>query len=674
MKKERKNNKGRNLDFGLEEEIRKLNEVSQRYSRMNQEIANMEQELPDEEYAADAARQAQADQVTEDLRRVRKSLEIVKGEVSMAGTEVRSIQKSIEKAWKRSSRNIWKIAAVLELVCLVAGGAAFFISQALKEPEAKPAGPGIESQEPAPTNPPEEKKTSFYIKDLKERAAALSRDEIAPFEVSVEEIDGLENLCFTYQDLKISYANEYWNESSGQQKKIRLETAERLAVYPWDYDLTENLAALAPEYGDYTGEEGYQLIFMQYNDNNKKMPNIIRMLDAERLWEYDVFYVQEALAELFTPAYSQVPQENGSVIDTRMELVIGSAAYQYAIAQNTYVNAVYYGSDVLCFDEYFVLETDGEKMAFNAVVYTPDKEYLGEISGEIAAVDREVVLKNVRFGAYVTPYQEDITSDGIIVPRSSRMVEHITITGNNRERYYIALSDEIERVAYDMNRLKLNENGFFEYFDENGQKISYNGIDVSRYQGNIDWKKVKNAGVDFAIIRLGYRGMNEGTLEMDPYYEANIDGAAAAGIKTGVYFFSQAITVEEAVEEAQMVLEQIQGHEISYPVIFDTEVVPNKNARANNLPRDLRTQICKAFCDTIAAGGYHPMIYANTRWMILGIDLEKLTEYDKWYAYYGTTFTFPYQYQMLQYSDSGSIPGIAGAVDLDISFIDYSAR
>ena len=121
-----------------------------------------------------------------------------------------------------------------------------------------------------------------------------------------------------------------------------------------------------------------------------------------------------------------------------------------------------------------------------------------------------------------------------------------------------------------------------------------------------------------------------------------------------------------------MVLEHIADYDIDYPVIFDTEIVPTYPARANNLPRDLRTDICIAFCDTIEAAGYRPMIYANTKWMIMGIDLERLTGYDKWYAYYGTNFTFPYHYDMLQYSESGKVPGVSSAVDLDISFKDYS--
>lgn len=396
------------------------------------------------------------------------------------------------------------------------------------------------------------------------------------------------------------------------------------------------------------------------------------MMDGEKLWEYNELELKSALTELFSLEYVEGGNTQEGHSNTYMTMTIGSVPYQYEIAQTTYTNAVYSGENPLLFEQYFTLELAEEKVSFSAVVYTANGEYLGELSGEIAAVDRDIVLKNVKFGAYVTPYQEDPGSTGIILPRESRMTEHITISGKNKQRYYIALSDEVARVDYDMERLIQNENGFFEYFDENGQKISRTGIDVSKYQGDINWKLVKDSGIDYAIIRLGYRGMNEGTLELDPYYEANIKGANEAGVDVGVYFFSQATTIEEAIEEADMVLEYIRDYKITYPVIFDTEVVTTYNARANNLPRDLRTDICIAFCETIKAAGYRPMIYANTRWMILGIDLERLTMYDKWYAYYGTTFTFPYQYQMLQYSDKGKVPGIAAAVDLDISFVDYA--
>ena len=121
-------------------------------------------------------------------------------------------------------------------------------------------------------------------------------------------------------------------------------------------------------------------------------------------------------------------------------------------------------------------------------------------------------------------------------------------------------------------------------------------------------------------------------------------------------------------------MEQIKDYKISYPVIFDTEYVTTYDARANNLSRQLRTDITKTFCEKIQSAGYHPMIYANTKWMVMGIDLEQLSAYDLWFAYYGNNLTFPYDFQMYQYSDSGSIPGIKGNVDLNISFVDYANR
>jgi GH25 family lysozyme M1 (1,4-beta-N-acetylmuramidase) len=166
--------------------------------------------------------------------------------------------------------------------------------------------------------------------------------------------------------------------------------------------------------------------------------------------------------------------------------------------------------------------------------------------------------------------------------------------------------------------------------------------------------------------------MNEGTLELDPVFEKNMEGAAAAGIKTGVYFFSQAITKQEAEEEADFVLRAIEKYKVTYPVIFDTERVTTYNARANGLSYEDRTDMCITFCDRVAAAGYTPMIYANTKYMIMGVNLERLEKYDKWFAVYSDKITFPYDFQMLQYSESGSIPGIKGNVDLDISFVDYS--
>ncbi len=660
-------------DTDIMEEIRRLNEVTEKYSRLNKELNEMEEILPQQE--DNNTEPEQWYQISEDVRSIREKLKMVKGDVSMADLEVQGHLERMKELERKRRKNFWRVLAVFEMVLMIALGAGFFAyielhKGALETAKHGENGPAELTPTPDESVQPELPQTEFFVENLSELVAKLTINEIAPFTATVEKIDGMEYLCFTCGDIRICYANEHRAEQ--EDTYIYISNEQRRVVYPWDYDLTAPLGQLAPKYGSYTGEAGAQLIFLQYEDGEYNIPASVRMLDAEKLWEYDSFATKEELLNLFTLEYSEQASDDGEVSQTLMTMTVSSVPYTYKTAQSTYVNAVYYGENPLCFDQYFTLQLDEEKMSFSAVVYTPAQEYLGEISGELATVDREIVLKNVRYGAYVTEYQEDAESDGVITPRNTRMTEHITISGKNKERYYIALSDEIARVDYDMERLIMNESGFYEYFNEAGEKISYTGIDVSKYQADIDWKKVKAAGVDFAIVRLGYRGMNEGTLELDPYYKKNVKGANAAGIKVGVYFFSQAVSVTEAVEEARMVLEHIADYDIDYPVIFDTEVVPTYPARANNLPRDLRTDICIAFCDTIEAAGYRPMIYANTKWMIMGIDLERLTGYDKWYAYYGTNFTFPYHYDMLQYSESGKVPGVSSAVDLDISFKDYS--
>jgi GH25 family lysozyme M1 (1,4-beta-N-acetylmuramidase) len=209
-----------------------------------------------------------------------------------------------------------------------------------------------------------------------------------------------------------------------------------------------------------------------------------------------------------------------------------------------------------------------------------------------------------------------------------------------------------------------------------GETVSIKGIDVSKYQENIDWAKVKASGVEYAIIRLGFRGMgSEGTCELDPFFKQNVEGALAAGIEVGVYFFTQAVTVEEAKEEAAFVIENLKGYDIAWPVAFDTEEITSyKAARANKLSRETRTACAKAFMDEVAAAGYTPMLYANTRWTVLKLDMSQLADYDLWYAYYGDSIYYPYHFTMWQYSASGKVDGVKTDTDMNISFVDYGAK
>ncbi|MBQ4641523.1 MAG: glycoside hydrolase family 25 protein [Oscillospiraceae bacterium] len=193
------------------------------------------------------------------------------------------------------------------------------------------------------------------------------------------------------------------------------------------------------------------------------------------------------------------------------------------------------------------------------------------------------------------------------------------------------------------------------------------GIDVSFWQGYINWEKVKQAGVEFAIIRLGGRGWEQGELITDDYAQTNYRNATEAGIKVGAYFFSQAINVEEAVEEAQFVLDMIRGWDVQMPIVFDWEFV-NGGARTAKVDARTLTDCTKAFCQTIEAAGYEAMIYFNADQSKNRVYLEELADYKFWLAMYDTVLNYPYKVDMWQYTDAGAVPGISGNVDINLYF------
>lgn len=195
-----------------------------------------------------------------------------------------------------------------------------------------------------------------------------------------------------------------------------------------------------------------------------------------------------------------------------------------------------------------------------------------------------------------------------------------------------------------------------------------NGIDVSSHQGSIDWAAVKAAGINFAIIRVGYRGSQTGALVEDAYFKKNIQGATANGIKVGVYFFTQAVTEAEAVEEASMALSLTSGYNLSYPIFVDTEN-GSGNARANGLDKATRTACVSAFCKTIQNGGRKAGVYASKNWYNTKIDASVFSNYCIWVAQYNTTCNYTGKYNIWQYSSKGSVPGIKGNVDVNISYM-----
>ena len=218
-----------------------------------------------------------------------------------------------------------------------------------------------------------------------------------------------------------------------------------------------------------------------------------------------------------------------------------------------------------------------------------------------------------------------------------------------------------------------SRNGYA-FYTENGAVTSYSGIDISEHQGEIDWGKVKGAGIDFAIIRAGYRTYGGGVVTIDENFTDNLRQANAAGIATGVYFFSQATTQEEAIEEADAVLDAISGCDITYPVVYDWELIFDDSARTDDVSVETLADCCIAFCERVKSAGYTPMIYQNKTTAMHKLDLPRLKDYDFWLAEYGDKPTYYYKYDIWQYSSSGTVPGIEGRVDMNISFRDYSAK
>lgn len=229
---------------------------------------------------------------------------------------------------------------------------------------------------------------------------------------------------------------------------------------------------------------------------------------------------------------------------------------------------------------------------------------------------------------------------------------------------------------YDANHNKITGNqvigGVMYTFGGDGalsQSSGNRGIDVSKYQGNIDWGAVAASGINFAIIRVGYRGSSSGALVEDRNFKKNISGATKAGIKVGLYFFTQAVNEAEAVEEASMAMSLASGYKVTYPIFIDTESA--SNGRANGLSKSARTAVVKAFCQTVRNGGYKAGVYASKSWYANQLNASALNGYCIWVAQYNSSCTYSGKYDMWQYSSKGSVSGIKGNVDMNISYTGY---
>ncbi len=630
-------------------------------------------------YEADRQRKASRE---EELKDAKEYLELllkeVEGKEQEAATLRESLAESREKIdqlttgpkakQSRLTKRVLLVLAVVELVCII-GLLAYFVfikddTQQQNTPETVKTGQvGEENAE----NPAEVHEKIKYRDDLQ----ALSSTVIAGnFKCSREIRDGLEYLVFSDGNISVGYKNEYYADEVALRKCVFVEKNGRRYLFTADYDLTGDPLRLVPTITR-IGESKY-LVFTGAPAAGSGIPSILRIFDCDGFKLYESDHLEKLLLGLFDFEYTE--EQDGEESYVVLAAQTSKARYRYKLDTAEYDQIVYIERHIPDMYADFEYEIAEDGIHWSTLVKLYDKYVLGTLEGSFAAFGNEIGITDAKYASFIQKEYADPEGKGLIIPRQNVPERYYTIYWDEGERFLVEIDESLKMIPYDFSRLNTDDPDNFVYFDGDGQEISVRGIDVSKFQGNINWKKVADAGVKFAIIRLGYRGMNEGTLEIDNYYRTNIQNATANGIQVGVYFFSEAITTEEAVEEAEYVLKNIKGYNVTYPIVFDTEKVTTFDARANNLSMKERTDICLAFCDRIREAGYTPMIYANTRYMLTGIDLSRLEDVEKWFAVYSKDIKFPYEFGILQYSESGKIDGISGNVDLDIAFKDYAAK
>ncbi|MDD2972207.1 MAG: glycoside hydrolase family 25 protein [Lachnospiraceae bacterium] len=262
-------------------------------------------------------------------------------------------------------------------------------------------------------------------------------------------------------------------------------------------------------------------------------------------------------------------------------------------------------------------------------------------------------------------------SDGTTDAETDHVNQTMIESADGTEEW-VNISPFITKNKYDVKNFEYKA-PVMKYYD-GGKCISYLGVDISKDTGEVDFHKLKKAGVQFVMIRAGARGYGTGQLELDSAFLDNLQGATEAGLDIGVTFYSQAITKDEAVEEATLVYDHIQEYLITYPIAFDMEKVSGDIARTDRLTREEKSNIALNFLDALKAVGYKGIIYGNKEWLIKEINLSTVGSYDIWLSQSGDTPDYPYKFSMWQYTQRGTIDGIKGDAHLNICFINYNMK
>lgn len=252
--------------------------------------------------------------------------------------------------------------------------------------------------------------------------------------------------------------------------------------------------------------------------------------------------------------------------------------------------------------------------------------------------------------------------------------KHTLITNRDGSEEWVLISPYLTKNTFDFT--KMEDKAGLKRYMENGRKTSYVGVDISKHTGKVYFPSLKAAGVDYVMIRLGSRGYSTGQITLDENFKENIEGAIEAGLDVGIYFYSQAISQDEAVQEANFVVQNLEPYRahVKYPIAFNMGFVSNDKSRIEGVSREDKTAVTVSFLDAVRAAGYVPMVYGDKEWLLKEVDLAKLQDYDVWLSQEEEIPDYPYRYAMWQYNTDGVLNGIDGGADLNICFVNYSER
>ncbi len=492
---------------------------------------------------------------------------------------------------------------------------------------------------------------------VKEDAEAYVKETVWPqgYQASVVRKNGKQYICVEGAGLKTYYLNEIAENDS---KHVYLEKGERKALYFWDYTL-DNPEALCPQAGAFNTSEVEQYAFYTNAGSNN-----VHILDADSLEECKVILQGEtALRVLDVKEYQE--EEQG----IRIDMTVDEIPYSFMVPKKTGA-VVPEGYEIALEGAMCTVNESGVR--FEAYVVSAGS-YLGKVIGDLEYTNRVYLVDRMEFFAYADESYSTSDAEAALpaIGLKEAEKERMELAGDRGERLLVPVREDVKRYEYDKSSFLTEKNGEISYI-KNGKTVSVKGIDVSRTTGRIDWDTVAASGVEYAMIRLGVRGDEEkGKCQVDANYVKNVNDATDAGVEVGVYFTSRATTEEEAKEEAQFVLKNMKGYDITWPVALDTTEAVGTKTRASGLSAEERTACAKAFMDEIAAAGYTPVLYTDARWSMLKLDLTQLAEYDLWYTSNGELADYPYHYTMWQYTVEGEVPGIEGNGQVNISFEDY---